>query len=86
MRPPDPWRGEFRSEGDQQQHPERIDLVDEPAEQFQARRIGPVGVLEDHQDRRVKRDRFDLADQCFHRLLPALLRRKFNGGITAVVR
>jgi len=86
MRPPDPRRGELRPEGHEQQNPERVDLVHQPAEHFQARRIGPMRVLEDHQDRRVARDHLGLADQRFHRLLPALRWRKFKGGITAVVR
>ena len=86
MRTPDPRRGEFRPEGHEQQNPEGVDLVDEPAEHFQARRIGPLRVLEDHQDRGLARNRLDPADQRFKRLLPALLRGEVQRGMAAVVR
>ena len=43
-------------------------------------------VLENHQDRRLTRQRLDLADQRFKRLLTALLGRQFQRGITSVVR
>jgi len=38
----------MQSPQQQQQHPQAVDLVGEPAEHLQARRIGPVGVLENH--------------------------------------
>ncbi len=53
MRPSDPGRLEFRPERHDQQHADRSDLIDDPAEHFQARRVGPMRVLEDHQHRAV---------------------------------
>ena len=44
-----------------------------------------MGVLEDHQHRRLPRDHLDLADQRLHRFLPALLRNEVRRGIAAVV-
>ena len=44
-----PGRREFGPEGDKQQGAQAADPVQQPAERLEARRVGPVGVLEDHQ-------------------------------------
>ena len=51
MRPSDPRRREFRPERYDQQHPKVANPVHRPAERFQARGVGPMGILEDHQHR-----------------------------------
>ena len=85
-RPPDPRRDELLPERHEQQNPEAIDPFDEPAQRFQARRIGPVGVLEDHQHWTIVRDRLDVAVQRLESFPPPLLRLELGHGKSAVVR
>ena len=51
MRSSNPGRLEFRPERHDQQHAKVRDLVHRLAESFQARRIGPVRILDNHQHR-----------------------------------
>ena len=60
--------------------------VHDPTKQFQARGVGPMRILEDHQHRTLARQRLDLGNERFHRSLSALLRGKFERGIASVVR
>src|SRR4029077_17584824 len=49
VRPPDPGRLELWTERHNQQHRKGASPIDDPTERFQARGVGPVRVLEDHQ-------------------------------------
>jgi hypothetical protein len=51
VRSPDPGRLEVRPECHDQQYRERRDPVDEPTEDFQARRVHPMRILKDHERR-----------------------------------
>ena len=51
MRPSDPGRLKFRPERHDQQHAKACDPVHDPTEHFQARGIGPMRILKDHQHR-----------------------------------
>ena len=51
MRLSDPRRLEFRPEGHDQQHAKSSDPVHRPTEHFQARGVGPMRILENHQHR-----------------------------------
>src|SRR5262249_9502081 len=59
--------------------------VYDSTERFQARWVGPMHILEDHQHRLLPRQRLYLSGECLHRFLPALLRCQFEGGIPAIV-
>jgi hypothetical protein len=86
MRPPDPRRLEFRPERHDQQHAKARDPVHEPAERFQARGVGPMRVLEDHQHRTLACQRFDLAIERFQRFCRRCCGAEFERGIASVVR
>ena len=86
MRTPGPRRDEFRPEGDEQQESQGLDFVHEQADRFQARRIGPMSVLENHPHRRFAGNPFDPAGQRCKRSLPPLMRGEVQCGIAAVVR
>jgi hypothetical protein len=58
-----PWRFVFRSEGDQHQYRQSADPFDRQIEHFERTRIGPVDVLEQHQDRLLPRQSFELIEQ-----------------------
>src|ERR1700752_1823408 len=49
MRLSDPWWGEFRLERHDQQHWKGRDHVHNPTESFQARGVGPMRILKNHQ-------------------------------------
>src|SRR5262249_42153158 len=51
MRLSDPGRHKFRPEHNEQQNAKGRDSIYNTAEGFQTRRIGPMSVLEDHQNR-----------------------------------
>ena len=51
VRPSDPGRLEFRPERHDQQHAKSANPVHHPTERFQARRVDPMRILEDHQHR-----------------------------------
>jgi calcineurin-like phosphoesterase family protein len=59
VRSSDPGRLELRPERHDQQRAEARDPIHEPTENFQARRVGPMRILQDHQHR-------ILTCQCFH--------------------
>ena len=72
VRPSDPRRFEFRPERHDQQRAKTRDPVDRPTERFQAGRVGPMRILEDHQHRILARQRFHLRNERLQRSLPAL--------------
>ena len=74
--PSDPRRLEFRPEGDDQQHAKGRDPVHRPAEQFQARGVGPMCILENHQHRTVSVS----APRFASSVLPAFVCRRCCGG------
>jgi hypothetical protein len=74
VRETDPRRLVFRPEGDQQQYWQGADALDRQIENFERGRIGPVGVLEQHQDRLLPRQCFELVEQG-RQGQPPLLRR-----------
>ncbi len=86
MRSSDPGRRELVPEGHEQENPEGVEGVDDPAERLKGRRIRPVDVLEQKHHRGVARDGLDVADQRFERLLPALLRGGVRRPMAAIVR
>ena len=51
VRPSDPGRLELWTERHNQQHRKGANPIDDPTERFQARGVGPVRILEDHQQR-----------------------------------
>ena len=55
MGPSEPRRLEFRTIRHDQQHVECWYTVHDATEQFEARRIGPMGIFEDHQYRVLAR-------------------------------
>jgi hypothetical protein len=63
MREANPWRLVFRREGDQHQYRQGADALDRQVEHFERGRIGPVGVLEQHQDWLLSRQCFELVEQ-----------------------
>jgi hypothetical protein len=68
----DPGRIKTRSECHDQQHTKAADPVDHPIEDFQARGVGPMRILEDHQHRVLPCQRFHLGNERFQRSLPAM--------------
>ena len=74
MRLSDPGRLEFWPERYDQQHAKSPNPVHSPPEHFQARRVGPMRILENLQHRALARQRFQLRSERFQRFLPALLR------------
>jgi hypothetical protein len=79
MRSPYPGRIKVRPECHYQQHRKAADALDDPTERFQARWIGPMGVLEDHQHRSLACQFSNLCCLGFQRSLPALFRGKRSG-------
>ena len=65
-----PWRVELGAEGHDQQDRKGSDSIDRPTERFQARRIDPMRILEDHQHRLLARQSRELRHQRFQRCLP----------------
>ena len=76
VRPAPPGRRELGAEGQQQQHPLARDPPDQPVEQLQRGRVGPVQVLEDAQHRLPAGEAGHLLDQDVDRRLPLPLRRR----------
>jgi hypothetical protein len=52
----------FRPEGDQHQYREGADPLDRQVEHFERGRIGPMDVFEQHQDRLLPRQCFELVE------------------------
>ena len=86
VRPSDPGRLEFRPEGHDQQHGKGSNPVHRPTKRFQARGVGPMRILEDHQHRILPRQRFHLGSERFQRSLSPLLWGQIERGIASVVR
>ena len=86
VRPSDPGRLELWTERHNQQHRKGANPVDDPTEHFQARWIGPVRILEDHQQGVLPRQCIHLRGERFQRFLPALLWFQVERRITSVVR
>ena len=61
-------------------------MVHGPTERFQARGVGPMGILEDHQHRSLACQTRNLCCQGFQRSLPALFRGKIDCGISFIIR
>ena len=66
-----PGRLELRPKGDQHQHRQLPDALDHRAQQLEGRRVDPVHVLVQRQDRVPRRKTGELVDQRFQR--PPLL-------------
>jgi tetratricopeptide (TPR) repeat protein len=62
IRSSDPGRIKIRPECHDQQHTKTADPVDDPTEHFQARRVGPMRILEDHQHRILACQRLSLCN------------------------
>jgi hypothetical protein len=60
VRLPDPGRHVFRPKCHDEQDAKLRDPVDRPPERFQARRVAPMRVLEDHQHRTLPGERLDI--------------------------
>jgi hypothetical protein len=58
-----PGRLVFRPEGEERQYRQGADALDGQIEHFERGRIGPVGVLEQHQHRLLPRQCFELVEQ-----------------------
>src|SRR4029077_18837468 len=63
MRLSDPRRDKFRPEGNEQQCAQSRNPVHNTTKYFQARRVSPVRILEDHQNRIFQRKRFYMRNQ-----------------------
>src|SRR5262249_49291916 len=70
---PHPRRLELWSIRYDQQHPECLHPVYGPTKHFEARRVSPMHVLENHQHRLGSRQRLQLRGKRLQRLLPPLL-------------
>ena len=86
MGPSDPGRLKLGPERHDQQHAKGWYSVHDATKQFEARGVGPMCILEDHQQRILARQGLDLRNERFKRSLPALLRRQFERWITSVIR
>ena len=86
MRPSNPRRLELGPESYDQQHGKVSIRSTARPNSFQARRIDPMRVLEDHQHRTFACKRLDLRRERFQRFLPTLLRCQFERGITSIIR
>ena len=86
MRLSDPGRRKFRPERNKQQNAETCNPVDYSTERFQARGVGPMRILEDHQNGILPRQRFHLRDERLQSSLSALFRGKVKRRIASIVR
>ena len=68
-----------------EQRRKSFDSIHGPTERFQARGIGPMRVLEDHQHRLLACQSGKLCGQGFQRFLSTLLRSKVECGIASIV-
>ena len=85
VRPSDPGRAEFRPERNKQQQPVARGQFHRPGEKFEAGRIGPMRILENHQHGIDPRQRLDVRTKRFQRLLTTELRLDLNRGVASVV-
>jgi hypothetical protein len=65
IRSSDPGRIKIRPECYHQQHTKAADPVGDSTEHFQARGVGPMRILQDHQHWILPRQRFHLGNECF---------------------
>ena len=86
VRPSSPRRVELGAESYNEQHRKGFNSVNRPTERFQARGVGPMRILEDHQHRISACQPRKLCGQGFQRSLPALFRGQLERGITSIVR
>ena len=86
MRPSHPRRLELGAESYDQQHGKGFNPVHGPAERLQARGVGPMRILEDHQHRLLSATVPPLVSERFQRFLPAPLRGQFERWIASIVR
>ena len=86
MRLSDPGRRKFRPERNEQQYAKGRNSVDNSAEDFQARRVGPMRILEDHQNWILPCQRFHLRNERLQSSLSALLWGKIERRIPSIVR
>jgi hypothetical protein len=82
----DPRRLEFWSERYDQQRSKCPNPVHAPTEDFQACRVGPMRILEDHQDGILLCQGLDLGNERLQRSLPPLFRGEVEHGIASIVR
>ena len=85
MRLSDPGRLELRPERLDQQHGKVRNLVYPATECFQARRVAPVCILDDHQYGAGARQGFQLYAECLQRFLPTLFRSKLQSWVASIV-
>ena len=69
----DPGRRKFRPERNEQQNAKGRNSVYNSADDFQARRVGPMRILEDHQNWTLSCQRFHLGNERLQSSLSALL-------------
>src|SRR6185312_10411719 len=77
---------ELGAEGNEKQGVKACYALNDDVERFKARRIDPVHVFEDHQNRIPGRQSDKLRCQSFERLVLALLGHKLDAWISSVVR
>ncbi len=85
MRLADSGRRKFRPERNEQQNAEGHNQIDYSAENFQARRVRPLRVLEDHQNWISPRQRLHLREERLQSSLSALLRSKVERRIPSII-
>jgi hypothetical protein len=81
-----PGRHKFRPKCNEQQNAKGRDSIYNSAERFQTRRIGPMSVLEDHQNRILPGKHFHLQNEGLQGSVSALLRGKVEDRIAPIVR
>src|SRR6185295_19939063 len=65
--PSDPGRLELKPERHDQHHAKTGYSADDAIKQFKARRVSPMCILENHQNRIVARKGYDLRNECIER-------------------
>src|ERR1700730_8434805 len=68
-----------------EQHVKGCDPVHRPAEHFEALRIDPMRILEDHQHGILACQSRELRHQCFERSLPALFRGQIERRVSCII-
>jgi hypothetical protein len=86
MRLSRPGRCKLRPERNEQQNAKAHNPVDYSPKSFQARRVSPMSILQDHQEWILPRQRFHLREERLQSSLSALLRRKIEYRIAAIIR
>jgi hypothetical protein len=81
-----PRRREIGSEGDDHQHRQVRDALDGQGQKLLRRRVDPVHVLVDHQNRLVRRERHELVHERFERQLLLALRGQIERRVTLAGR